>query len=128
VNTITNFQKDRIGSFFLELTRSATHGRFEYGCLVFSYDDGLRPLKQLIDALRGVPLSLVASMERAEELADLSDHSLTTWLFTLVKELGPVVVSDVLQHHYDCLLNGKSVYDFPCEVVNAGPPGWAAYS
>jgi hypothetical protein len=35
-------------------------------------------------------------MERAEELADLSDKYLSKTLFSLVKELGPDIVSDML--------------------------------
>jgi hypothetical protein len=119
MRTITYRQKDRLWYFYEAMTYPPK-SHWDDAPFISSEDRHLS-VKQLVDALRLVPVSWVASMERAEELADLSDEYLSKTLFSLVKELGPDIVSDMLEHFCQCFLTNKSIYNSPCLAVSDGP-------
>ncbi len=119
MRTITYHQQTRLWYFYEAMVYPP--GLYSADCPFVSSEDRHLPIKQLVDALRLVPVSWVASMERAEELAELSDKYLAKTLFSLVKELGPDIVSDMLEHFCQCCLTNKSIYDSPCLAVSDGP-------
>jgi hypothetical protein len=111
MRTITFHQQDRLWYFYEAMIYPS---RWSPDSPFISIADRHLPVKQLVDALRVIPVSLVASMDCAQELADLGDKYLTESLFSLVKELGPDIVSDMLDHNCQCFLTNKSIYDSPC--------------